>query len=287
MVGIDDDVHFGTTPVEVTFDDEHVELSSGFFFSTIEGGPRPFHEPPSWRAVSSTSLVLCRHALVSESGARPTRLTFFLRSFANDSVTWFPWTIEAPELERNSRTHQTSAVDVAILRLDDHLQMIAEKQLGFRAFADTLLPSEHNPLVPHLGSGVLVAGYPSGLADETNCFPIVKSGVITSRWGLSWEGRPAFLIDAQLFPGSSGSVVVSQPTQLVIHEDRILRSKEPQFVLLGVYTGSPEWSSGGHDSAAVESMGIGVVAYASVIAEIVESGRAFLLGGVGLDSNGR
>ena len=49
-----------------------------------------------------------------------------------------------------------------------------------------------------------------------NLFPIVKSGIIASRWKTGFKGKPYFLIDAKLFPGSSGSVVITKPADFVI-----------------------------------------------------------------------
>ncbi len=247
------DVHFATTPVEVHFSDLTVEICSGFFFHTLKGGPKQLGEPPGWTEISSTSLVVCRHSIEDKTHSAVEKVVFSLRSqAANGSVSWVPWTVTRVELVKNTLRHQADTVDLAALNLDGLMGEISERQLSFRSFGDGAIPNEHNPLVPYLGGGVLVAGYPSGLADQTNCFPIVKSGVLASKWGMNWEGEPRFLIDAQLFPGSSGSVVLSQPTQIVIHDGQIMHSPTPQVVVLGVYLGAPEW-----DEHVPESLGLG------------------------------
>lgn len=51
-------------------------------------------------------------------------------------------------------------------------------------------------------------GYPNGIWDEVNNFPIFRTGVIASNLKHNWNGKPEFLIDAACFPGSSGSPVL-------------------------------------------------------------------------------
>lgn len=86
---------------------------------------------------------------------------------------------------------------------------------------------------------VIVVGYPRGFYDEVNLYPIVKAGIIASRWGAHFGGKPYFLIDAKLFPGPSGSIVVSKPVDFVVRDGRVLRAQEKQFAFLGIYSGEP------------------------------------------------
>ena len=50
-------------------------------------------------------------------------------------------------------------------------------------------------------------GYPSGLYDTKNYLPILRTGTTATPIGVDYEGAPVFLIDASVFPGSSGSPV--------------------------------------------------------------------------------
>jgi S1-C subfamily serine protease len=54
---------------------------------------------------------------------------------------------------------------------------------------------------------VLFVGYPSGVWDEVNLIPILRRGTTATPLVLDFEGRPEFLIDAAVYPGSSGSPV--------------------------------------------------------------------------------
>jgi len=60
------------------------------------------------------------------------------------------------------------------------------------------------------GEGVAFVGYPTGWRDELHNLPLMRRGWISSLPSLDFDGRAEFVIDAQAFPGSSGSPVFAQ-----------------------------------------------------------------------------
>ncbi len=54
---------------------------------------------------------------------------------------------------------------------------------------------------------IVFVGYPSDIYDRRNLFPVVRRGITATPMSIDFEGKPAFLIDASIFPGSSGSPV--------------------------------------------------------------------------------
>jgi len=56
---------------------------------------------------------------------------------------------------------------------------------------------------------VMFVGYPNGIFDTHNHVPLLRQGVTASHPALTFGGKPEFLIDAAVFPGSSGSPVLS------------------------------------------------------------------------------
>ncbi|MFR3321383.1 MAG: hypothetical protein ACLTSZ_09905 [Lachnospiraceae bacterium] len=50
-------------------------------------------------------------------------------------------------------------------------------------------------------------GYPSGLYDSVNKLPIIRQGITATPIWNQFNGENVFLIDAGVFPGSSGSPV--------------------------------------------------------------------------------
>jgi hypothetical protein len=54
---------------------------------------------------------------------------------------------------------------------------------------------------------IVFVGYPKGFFDNINFLPVVRSGFIASIPSTNFQGKKQILIDAQVFPGSSGSPV--------------------------------------------------------------------------------
>ena len=54
---------------------------------------------------------------------------------------------------------------------------------------------------------ILFIGYPTGIYDTYNNSPIARKGITATPIALDYEGKYQFLIDASIFPGSSGSPV--------------------------------------------------------------------------------
>lgn len=92
-----------------------------------------------------------------------------------------------------------------------------------------------------------------------------------------------FQIDAQLFPGSSGGLVISKPTNWGIKDGQMLYSNSKEFVLLGVYSGEPVFKDkliingehfiiNGKPAEIEKSYGLGNVWYSYLIPEIIHNG---------------
>jgi len=88
---------------------------------------------------------------------------------------------------------------------------------------------------------VVMVGYPSGIWDEVNNFPVFRRGVTASHPLHDWNGKSEFLIDAACFPGSSGSPVL-------IFDTHGYQSKKGTFLgssrikLLGILYAGPQYT---------------------------------------------
>ena len=54
---------------------------------------------------------------------------------------------------------------------------------------------------------IILIGYPSGIFDVKNFIPVARRGITATPLSIDYAGKPQFLIDASVFPGSSGSPV--------------------------------------------------------------------------------
>jgi hypothetical protein len=81
------------------------------------------------------------------------------------------------------------------------------KYVFFRSIDQKLIPNPE--VVQKLAAieDVTFIGYPSGVYDKVNGIPIIRRGITATPIWNDYLGQPIFLIDAQVFPGSSGSPV--------------------------------------------------------------------------------
>lgn len=109
--------------------------------------------------------------------------------------------------------HTDPAINVAMIRLDDLLEGLSN--IGTPAFSRTGSMSTCATSATldeyELIETVTFIGYPNGLYDSTSFLPIVRQGFAATAMNIDYEGKPIFLIDASIFPGSSGSPVFLVP----------------------------------------------------------------------------
>lgn len=77
----------------------------------------------------------------------------------------------------------------------------------FRAIDKSIIPSPE--VIKNLSAmeDVIFIGYPSGIVDQVSGLPIIRKGITaTPIWG-KFQGDKQYLIDAGVYPGSSGSPV--------------------------------------------------------------------------------
>lgn len=105
--------------------------------------------------------------------------------------------------------HPDPAVDVGVMPLQQVLEAMDNQ--GGPAFFRVLSPEVSlNPKATKdldAIEDVLFVGYPAGIFDKSNFTPVVRRGITATPLALDYEGHPAFLVDASVFPGSSGSPV--------------------------------------------------------------------------------
>ncbi|MCY7342327.1 MAG: serine protease [Pseudonocardia sp.] len=165
--------------------------------------------------------------------------------------------------------HPDPEVDVAAMFLGPTLNDI-EKQgrsAFFRMGGRELYPND--ALLGDLDAieDVLFIGYPNGIFDSVNHTPIDRRGVTATPVQLDWSGTPTFLIDALVFPGSSGSPVFFIQQGLVQQDGNITIGAPPRILLLGIVasvmiqptTGAIVTRSAGKRVAVNQMIDLGVV----------------------------
>lgn len=135
-----------------------------------------------------------------------------------------------------------------------------------------------------IGDEVFLLGYPNAIFDARNVSPILRTGVIATvpsegyafndalrrEFGLP-DRIDGFLVDANVFPGSSGSVVIlkQQPTTIGPGGGTVVSAAKKTPYVLGIVSGSIPITDAVLKST--QRMGLGVVYSAEAIRTVVES----------------
>lgn len=128
--------------------------------------------------------------------------------------------------------HPKPEIDVAVYRLSQDPRFHNENlgSLEYATISTEIFASTRSEV--DLSADVVFVGYPSGIIDTHNATPIFRKGSIASSPTLDWDGARHFLLDASVFPGSSGSPV------FVLHDRDSMQFGSRQIAFLGLVTAS-------------------------------------------------
>lgn len=78
----------------------------------------------------------------------------------------------------------------------------------YKYFLNLMIPTDNDINSFQAIEEVFLIGYPSNLYDKYNKLPIIRKGITATQYKLDYNGTKTFLIDASIYPGSSGSPVI-------------------------------------------------------------------------------
>lgn len=106
--------------------------------------------------------------------------------------------------------HPSSNVDVAAMNLSEIVSKLeaAGNHIYWKNISSKQCPGPPD-IEKFIGpiEEIIFVGYPSGIWDSKNLSPVVRKGITATPYYIPFMGEPNFLIDASVFPGSSGSPV--------------------------------------------------------------------------------
>ena len=155
---------------------------------------------------SITLLISNKHVFLgSESRLNPmTKWTISLNRKKTDNTPEFGNIIPFTQVGFGDQyfAHPDQDVDLACI----NVSRITHTDAFHKHVHDDLLkPIDYEKVVP--GSDVIFVGYPESRYDTVNNLPLIRKGSIASMPSVDFNGRGQIVIDAQIFPGSSGSPV--------------------------------------------------------------------------------
>jgi trypsin-like peptidase len=197
-------------------------------------------------SLKSIWLITNKHVLFGKEDYKrkqpkfPAAIEFYLRKIiqGKDAPIWDTIKVVGNDLVTLTKMHSDSLTDLVAINVTKYLLPLLLKKDSLYYYAavsklnfpkpDLMVGLNHGTTT---GSEILAVGYPRKFYDTFNLFPTVKSGIIASKWMAKYDGQPFFLIDCKLFPGSSGSIVISNFT--TYGGDKSF----DWFEFLGVYSG--------------------------------------------------
>ena len=87
------------------------------------------------------------------------------------------------------------------------IERVMEERVYIKPIPLSLIPNKEQEEKLTALEEVIFIGYPSAIYDTKNLLPIIRKGTTATPIPIDYEGKPLFLIDASVFPGSSGSPV--------------------------------------------------------------------------------
>jgi len=259
---------------------------SGFYYNEVSPSD-PSMVDPQWYNINKYWLVTNRHLVLPRIDGEeclPDEFVFNLRENINGQIIWKPYILTKDKLLLSLKLHKQDAIDVALVDISIYIhEMVKEtvsngskKNIYFPTTLSNINLPDKQPISIDVTSDIIILSYPKGFYDTHNKFPIVKSGIVASAWGANFNGLPVFQIDTQLFPGSSGGLVISKPINIAFIGGTLKISQTKQFVLLGVYSGEFKWYEdidiGGTKYKMGNSYGLGNVWYSYLIPQIMNEG---------------
>jgi len=133
--------------------------------------------------------------------------------------------------------HPDDNIDVSVATLVPMLSHLEQQghEVFYKEIASDIIPTVEQLDAFETLEEVVFVGYPNAIWDRQNLLPIMRRGATATPINVDFEGQRVFLIDASVFPGSSGSPVFLHTRGPYLHEmGMTVRSTETQLFFLGI-----------------------------------------------------
>ncbi|EYT64760.1 hypothetical protein H489_0108300 [Curtobacterium flaccumfaciens UCD-AKU] len=152
-------------------------------------------------------LVTNKHVV---EGAESVSLYFLRADASGGHLLGKAYRMDVTELAAGGfQPHPEEDIDVTVMPLQAVFEQAKKDSapVYFKSINSSQVPSLQQIAELNAVEDVRFVGYPAGIYDKENFFPVIRRGTTASFLQHDYEGRPTFLIDASVFPGSSGSPV--------------------------------------------------------------------------------
>lgn len=128
--------------------------------------------------------------------------------------------------------HPDEAVDVAVIDMTAFVELYHDS-IFFRPLTYDMLATCNEEFL-HVSQSVSFVGYPDDRYDIETNLPLMRSATIASPPSLDFNGERTFVVDGQIFPGSSGSPVMINIAREQWKAGKLPQRDIPEWLLLGI-----------------------------------------------------
>jgi Trypsin-like peptidase domain len=231
-----DHLLYSTTRIEAALPDGRTSTGTGFFMAFM---PDPDHPDRIFPA-----LITNRHVVEGATGGRILLHEASLMRDGTRQPSGARVYSEVADFSSAWVMHPDQEVDLAGAPLGKMIRdlEVMGHPVFFMQIGENLIPSQDALLRLRVIEGVVMVGYPQGLADEAHGFPLFRHGYTASHPGVDFNDRSLGALDIALVNGSSGSPVITYNPSL---DHSVGGPQVHQPVLLGVLFGGPQTTAEG------------------------------------------
>lgn len=181
---------------------------------------------------------------------------------------------DIPDVDKIVKGHPNPDVDIAALDCTSIFITMSDKI--YYKYVDYTMLADFNEPELSVAENVYFVGYPDGRYDQLNNLPLIRTGMIASHPQYDFNGQPEFIIDAQVFPGSSGSPVYIDLTYENFKNGQLVVGKK-KLKLLGIISmtmirnNQLQAIPTGTKFITQEVLGLGIVFKSTAIRELIDS----------------
>lgn len=192
---------YSTVRITITKSDGSVMNGTAFFYNLKER--------------SDTPVLICNNHLINN--AQSGTIYFHIADEYNN-VTKEEYPVSINNISNICYTHSDAANDISIINLTGLFLFLNNEnvRIFYTCITNDMIPTDKELDEISVGYDIFLVGYPNDLFDGYNKLPIMRKGITSTPINKEYNGTNTFLIDAAIFPGSSGSPVVC------FHKDKML-----------------------------------------------------------------